>query len=103
MTNGSSDRLDRIERILEGLAQNQGQVVETQRQIVDNQRQVIQSQERIVQIQGQIVQSQEQQQKQIQALVNAATHHEATIARLDAILERLIYREGRGNGDQPPT
>ena len=87
MSHGSSDRLDRIERILEGLAQNQGKI--------------IQNQEQIVQTQGQIAQSQGLQQKQIQALVNAVTHHEAIIARLDAILERLIYREGRGKGDQP--
>lgn len=87
MIDGSRDRLDRIEQILEGLAQNQGQIIQ-------NQQQIIQSQ-------GQIVQSQRLQQEQIQALVNAVTHHEAIISRLDAILERLIYREGRGNGDHP--
>lgn len=94
MTNGSSYRLDRIERILEGLAQNQGQVVENQKQII--------------QTQGQIIQSQGLQQEQIQTLVSAALNHESRIARqdalierLDAIIERLVYREGRGNGDQP--
>ena len=89
MINESSDRLDRIEQILEGLAQNQGQI--------------IQNQEKVIQTQGQIAQSQGLQQKQIQDLVTAATYHEAIIARLDAILERLIYREGRGNGDQPQS
>lgn len=81
MTNFLSDRLDRIERILEGLAQNQSQ---------------------IVQAQGQFIQIQERQQEQIQVLVQTATRHDALIERLDAILERLVYREGRnGNGDQP--
>lgn len=81
MTNGSSDRLYRIERILEGLAQNQSQ---------------------IVQAQGQIIQIQERQQEQLQVLASAATRYDALIERLDAIIERLVYREGRGgNGDQP--
>ena len=59
--------------------------------------------------QRQIIQNQEQQQRQIQVLVNAALNHESRIARqdalierLDAIIERLVYREGRnGNDDQP--
>ena len=87
MTNGSSDRLDRIEQILESLAQNQGQLAQNQ---------------------GQIVQSQGLQQEQIQILANAALDHESSIARqdalierLDAIIERMVYREGRGDGDQP--
>lgn len=86
MTN-SNDWFDRIEKILEALAQNQEQVVENQKQIIQNQG---------------------LQQEQIQALVNAALNHEARIARqdalierLDAIIERMVYREGRSNGDQP--
>ena len=85
MTN-NSDRLDRIERILENLAQNQSHIVQTQ---------------------GQVIQIQERQQEQIQTLVNTALNHESRIARqdalierLDAIIERMVYREGRGNGDQ---
>ncbi len=78
MTN-SSDRLDRIEQLLERMAQMQ---------------------QDIVSLQG-------QQQGQIQILANAATDHAARIARqdalierLDSILERMIYREGReGNGN----
>lgn len=77
----SSDRLDRIEQLLERMAL-------TQRDIVS---------------------FQEQQQGQIQILANAAADYatriaqnEQLIARLDAIIERLVYREGRnGNGDQP--
>jgi exonuclease VII small subunit len=34
-------------------------------------------------------------QNQIEILVRAMTSHEAMISRLDGILERLIYREGR--------
>lgn len=83
----NSDRFDRIERILESLAQNQEQLVSSQGQIV--------------QTVGQILEIQQQQQSQIQTLADAATRHEAMISRLDAILERLIYREGRGSGDQP--
>lgn len=87
MTNGGSDRFDRIERILESLAQNQERLVSSQGQIV--------------QTAGRILEIQQQQQGQIQTLADAATRHEAMISRLDAILERLIYREGRGNGEQP--
>lgn len=87
MTN-SSDRLDRIEQILERSTQLLGEIAQNQGQIV--------------QTQGQIIQIQERQQEQIQVLVNAATRHDALIERLDAIIERLVYREGRGgNGDQP--
>lgn len=82
MTNGSNDRLDRIERILEELARNQRQIIQTQ---------------------GQIVQIQERQQEQIQILVNAAKRHDALIERLDAIIERLVYREGNRLGDQPQS
>lgn len=95
MTN-SSDRLDRIEQILERLAQNQRQIVQAQGEIVQAHGGIVQNLERILQIQ-------ERQQDQIEALVNAATRHESIISRLDAILERLIYREGRSNGDQPPA
>ena len=87
MNNGSRDRLDRIEQILESLAQNQRQLIQNQEQMVQNQR---------------------LQQEQIQVLVNAALDHESRIARqdalierLDTIIERMVYREGRGNGDQP--
>ena len=83
MTNGSNDRieqmLERSMQLLEDLAQNQ---------------------RRIIQTQAEVIQIQERQQEQIQALVNAAARHDALIERLDAILERLIYREGRkGEGD----
>lgn len=94
MTN-SSDRLDRIERILERLAQNQGQIVQTQEQFAQGQSQIIQSLERMIQIQG-------QQQDQIQILASAAARHDALIERLDAIIERMVYREGRGGNDDQP-
>ena len=88
MTN-SNDRFDKIVQILESLAQNQSQNT---------------------QIQEQIILAQERQQEQIQQLVSAALNHESRIARqdalierLDAIIERLVYREGRGNGEQPQS
>ena len=46
-------------------------------------------------MQEQMISTQQQQNDRIQILVDAATRHEATISRLDSILERLIYREGR--------
>lgn len=77
MTNGSSARLDQIEQILERSMQLLGAIAENQRQIIQNQ---------------------EQQQRQIDVLVNAALNHESRIARqdalierLDAIIERLVY------------
>lgn len=51
--------------------------------------------ERVVQVQEQMISTQQRQDSRIQILVDAATRHEATITRLDAILERLIYKEGR--------
>jgi len=94
MTNSSSDRIDRMEQILERAMQLLGELALNQRQIVQNQEQLIQNQE--------------QQQTQIQVLVNAAANHESRLARqdalierLDAIIERMVYREGRnGDGDQ---
>ncbi len=75
MTNGSSsDRLDRIERLLERIAENQ-----------------------------------EVQQEQIKVLISVALDHtdriarqDALIERLDAIIERLVYREGRNGDDGQP-
>ncbi len=70
MTNGSSDRIDRIERLLERIAENQ-----------------------------------QVQQEQIKVLVSVSLDHvdriarqDALIERLDAIIERMVYSEGR-NGD----
>lgn len=61
---------------------------------------VIRVQERILDTQERTLVHQRRQEEQIQILLDAATRHESTISRLDAILERLIYREGRGNGNQ---
>lgn len=87
MTNGSGDRLDQMEQLLERSMQLLEGLAENQRQLIQNQ---------------------DQQQSQIQVLADAALNHESRIARqdalierLDAIIERLIYREGRSNGDQP--
>lgn len=86
MTN-SNDRIDRVERSLELSAQLLDRVIRVQERILDTQERTLVHQRR--------------QEEQIQILLDAATRHESTISRLDAILERLIYREGRGNGDQP--
>ena len=66
--------------------------------------------ERVV-MQRDIASLQGQQQHQIQILADAAAdhatriaQHEQLIARLDAIIERLVHREGRNsNGDQPQS
>ena len=79
MTNGN-DRIDRIEALLERSTQLLQQIGQNQ---------------------GQIITIQEQQQEQIQVLISAATRHNALIERLDAIIERLIYREGRNGGESP--
>lgn len=70
MTNPQPDRLDRIETLLE----------------------------RIIDLQG-------RQQEQVEVLLNAAIRHETRIARqdavierLDTIIERMVYGEGR-NGE----
>lgn len=81
MTINQPDRLDRIEQLLE----------------------------RVVQIQERVILTQEQQQGQVQILLNAATDHatriarqDALIERLDTIIERMVYREGRdGDNNQP--
>ncbi len=79
MTNGS-DRIDRIEAILERSTQLLQQIGQNQ---------------------GQIIKIQEQQQEQIQVLVSATKRQDALIERLDAIIERLIYREGCDSGESP--
>ena len=116
MTNGSNDRLDRIEQLLESfitasitdrqssdermtrLEQSLEQSFNRNSQLLER---VLRVQERTLDTQERTLQEQRRQAQQNQILLDAATRHEATIARLDAILERLIYREGRGNGDQP--
>ena len=89
MTN-SSDRLDRIEQSLERSTQLLERVIRVQERTLDTQERTLENQRR--------------QEQQIQILLDAATRHEVTISRLDAIIERLVYREGRdeeGNQSQP--
>ena len=94
MNNGSSDRLDRMESVL-------GQVIDLQAR---QQEQLGQHLDLI----GQQQQLFGQQQGQIQILLDASKQHESRIAlmeamitRLDSIIERMVYREGRGDGDKP--
>ena len=92
MTNTSSDRLDRIEALL--------------------QQSVITSDERITRIEqalGRLIETQEVQQEQIKVLVSLTLDHadriarqDALIERLDAIIERMVYREGRNGDANPP-
>ena len=95
MTNASSDRLNRIEQILERSTQLLGDLAQNQSQIV--------------QTQGRLIQNQEVQQEQIKVLVSLALDHadriarqDAMIERLDAIIERMVYREGRNGDANPP-
>lgn len=92
MTNASSDRLDRIEQALERSTQLLERVIGVQDVLLATQSQ-------LVTVQGQLLTVQEQQNRQIQILLDSATRHDAMIGRLDAILERMIYREGRGSND----
>lgn len=69
MTSNQPDRLDRIEQSL------------------DRSTNLL---ERVIQVQA-------TQQDTLETLVNSQLRQDAMIERLDAILERLIYREGRNN------
>lgn len=82
MTNPQPDRLDRMESLLE----------------------------RIINLQGQQQEQLGQHQERIQILLNAATDHNTRIARqdvlierLDTLIERMIYREGRGDSEPPDS
>ncbi len=75
MNNGSGNRLDRIEALLENS--------------------IIASNARMDRLEAAI----ETFREPIEILLESATRHDAMISRLDAILERMIYREGRGNDD----
>lgn len=64
---------------------------------------------RIEQIQERAIAISERQQEQTEILINAAAEHktriarqEALIERLDAIIKRMIYREGRSGNDAQP-
>lgn len=92
MSNGN-ERIDRIEALLE-----RNDRIDRVEVLLERSTQLLQQ---IGQNQGQIIQIQEQQQEQIQVLVSAATRHNALIDRLDAIIERLIYREGRDGSESP--
>lgn len=69
MTSNQPDRLDRIEQSL------------------DRSTNLL---ERVIQVHA-------TQQDTLETLVNSQLRQDAMIERLDAILERLIYREGRNN------
>ena len=93
----SSDRIERIEALLERF------ITASEGGSSDRLDRIGQSLEKVVDIL-------EQQSQQIKALVDAATRHEARITcqdalieRLDAIIERMVYREGRnGDGNDQP-
>lgn len=103
--NNGSNRLDRIEAAIENLtnaivAERQSSS-ERFKQIEEaRERDRQQSNERMARIEQMI----ERQQRPIEVLAASSADHEVRIARqdalierLDAILERMIYREGRGN------
>ncbi len=85
MTGYQPDRLDRIEGSLERSTQLLERVVRVQ--------------ERLLETQTNTQENQARTNERIEILLDAATRHESTISRLDAILERLIYREGRNGGE----
>ncbi len=78
MTGYQPDRLDRIESSL------------------DRSTQLL---ERVVRVQERMSENQARTNERIEILLDAANRHESTISRLDAIIERLIYREGRNGGE----
>lgn len=55
--------------------------------------------ERVVRVQERMLETQGRTNEKIEILLDAATRHESTISRLDAILERFSYREGRNGGE----
>ncbi|KJH70836.1 hypothetical protein UH38_15680 [Aliterella atlantica CENA595] len=85
MTSYQPDRLNRIEESLERSTQLLERVVRVQ--------------ERMLETQSTTLENQGRTNERIEILLDAATRHESTISRLDAILERLIYREGRNGGE----
>ena len=58
-----------------------------------------QSLERSTNLLERVIQVQATQQDTLEALANSQLRQDAMIERLDAILERLIYREGRNQND----
>lgn len=88
MTTNQPDRLDRIETTIENLTNVVAGLANA----------AVASDARMDRFEALVETSYEP----VQALLEASTRHEATIAnqeamisRLDAILERMIYREGR--------
>lgn len=86
MTGYQPDILERIESSLDRSTQLLERVDRVQERLLDTQASNLENQART--------------KERIEILLDAATRHESTISRLDAILERLIYREGR-NGSEP--
>ncbi len=89
MTGYQPDRLDRIEESLDRSTQLLERVVRVQERLLDTQANTLENQART--------------NERIEILLDAATRHESTISRLDAILEGLIYREGRNGGEPEET
>ncbi len=105
MTNPEGDHLDRIEALLErSIIASDERMTRLEQSSERNAHlleRVLRVQERVLDTQERTLENQKRQDQQIQILLNAATRHEATISRLDAILERMLYREGRSGDDEP--
>jgi glutathione synthase/RimK-type ligase-like ATP-grasp enzyme len=110
MTNGSSDRLDRVEHLLENfiaasvadrqasnermtrIEQGFEQAFNRSAQLLER---VLRVQERTLDTQERTLETQQQHEARLARM-------DAVISRLDTIIERMVYREGRDGDSNPP-
>ena len=85
MTTNPVDRLDRIERAIENLTSVVAGLANA----------TVASNARMDRFEALVKMSYEP----VQALLQVSSENQAMIERLDAILERMVYREGRGDGE----
>ena len=88
MTNGS-DRLDRIERILEQVAKSQEQISKNQEEASKNQEQIFKNQEQIFKNQEEASKNQEQTSKSLHEVAARQQYHDEAFERFDSEMKLI--------------
>lgn len=100
MTNGSNDRLDRIETLVEVLGQRVDAITVA---VSENQQQIASTSSAVERLADVVLQVAQRVDSQVAAIAQQQTAINAELERQGRILDYLMRGNRNGNGDQPPS